>query len=163
MNEDATFDIKILLAHPNEKAFVVKVDEDGVKAAVFDTMFGEPVNEENIGEIPLEESTYILYDKTAADNDKPMNRVIPFVDGRRFLMSGVFVIVNKDADGKYYSLTDEQADKYYKVFCNPQLFVVAFGKMLVFEMRNSTEINMVHVVDLNEELNNEEPGGEPNE
>lgn len=152
--------LQYVLVVPGEFAWICNHEESYIRHRITGGYYTEEVieNAEHMGEISIEDDVVVIYDLRAAEQDRPMNRVIPFTDGRRFLMSGTFAVVRKDKDGKYCSLTNEQAEKFEKIFKNPQKFIMAFGKMLVLDIRNATEINLIHQVDLGESLPEE---GEP--
>lgn len=102
---------------------------------------------------------FILYSGAAAEKDEPINRFIKFDDGRIMAISGDFAIIGKN-DKDYISLTKEQKASFLEEFRSPHLFVMAFGKLLIFEIRSRTEINLLDQIDIFDPDEQEETDGE---
>lgn len=110
---------------------------------------GFKISEESLSdvlEIPYK-GAYLLYGSNAAENNEPMNRFIELENGQIICISGSFIIVNKDENG-YYSLDDEQVQKFMKEFANPHMFMIIYDKLMIFEKSSSTEYNMLHAFEV---------------
>lgn len=104
---------------------------------------------------------YILYDKTAAEANKPMNRFLQLEDGDITAISGDFAIVSKNPEEfGYVALSMEQQRQFFEEFKAPHVFVAAFGKLLVFEKHNMTELSLLTAIDIHESSEEEEEDGQ---
>lgn len=100
---------------------------------------------------------YILYDKTAAERNEPMNRLFQFDNGDITAVSGDFAIIaNNPEEFGYVGLSEEQQKTFYKMFEIPHIFIAAFGKLLVFQHNARTELSLLAAIDVHETPEEEE-------
>ncbi len=83
---------------------------------------------------PWNDLAAIVADDEGKLNGKPLNRALLDEDGRIYdIISGTFLIVGLEEES-FCSLTDEQAEKFAKLFEAPEIFIAGEEGIIVLPM-----------------------------
>lgn len=119
--------MKIIRVVANKKAEVVEID-NSLKS--LQTEVGGYIE----CFYPFEEEVCLICNDEGKINGSPLNRAVLDADGDIMdIIAGTFLIANCEGED-FGSLTDEQLNKYYKMFERPELFVRADGKIHILKM-----------------------------
>ena len=80
---------------------------------------------------PFEENVAILCNEEGKINGLPLNRAVRDDAGEIVdIIAGVFAVIGLDNEGGFRSLTDEDLEKYTKLYAVPEVFIGMNGKIV---------------------------------
>lgn len=79
---------------------------------------------------PFDDNALILCNECGKINGMPMNRAVRIAGNIIDIINGDFIICSTE-DSEFASLTEEQQDKYLKMFKYPEMFFSSGGQVVV--------------------------------
>ena len=80
---------------------------------------------------PFEEDVAILCNEEGKINSLPLNRAIKDAGGEILdIIAGTFAVVGLDDEDGFRSLTDDELEKYAKLYAVPEVFVGMDGRIV---------------------------------
>ena len=80
---------------------------------------------------PFEDDVAILCNEEGKISGLPLNRAVRDGDGEiADIIAGVFAVIGLDNEGGFRSLTDEELEKYTKLYAAPEVFIGMNGKIV---------------------------------
>lgn len=116
--------MKVVYVQPDQYAEIVEIDGCLEKYQEMVDGYIECV-------YPWDEAVGIICNEEGKINGLPLNRPLRDDDGDIYdIICGSFLIVGLTEDD-FRNLTDEQAERYKAMFCEPNSFIQANGKIIV--------------------------------
>ena len=80
---------------------------------------------------PFEDDVAILCNEEGKINGLPLNRALKDNAGEIVdIIAGIFAVIGLDNEGGFRSLTDEELEKYAKLYAMPEVFIGMNGKIV---------------------------------